>query len=229
MTEVFEKIVTSLSITQLELFNVVFALLLATAISLIISQVYKHTHRGLNFELAFMTTLVALAPIVAIVMMFIRGDLVLSLGLIGSLSIIRFRTPIKDTRDMIFLFWVIATGLGCGTHNWSIVIISAIVVSIILFVLHFVSYGEIKDKDFVLVVSGDKPIDGVHLNKTLKNYVKSMQIRSKEIDDNLWETIFEIQFSKLQGETIDKMIAEVKLVDGVQKVSLLAPQIAMPV
>lgn len=102
-----------LYLTGGDLFTILFSLGLAAAIAVIISQIYKHTHRGMNFELTFMTTLVLLAPIVAVVMLFIRGDLVLSLGLIGSLSIIRFRTPIKDTRDMVFLFWTIAIKLGC--------------------------------------------------------------------------------------------------------------------
>jgi len=96
---------------KLDFASVLFSLFLAVAVAFLVSQIYKYTHRGLNYELAFMSTLVLLAPIISVVMLFIRGDLVLSLGLIGSLSIIRFRTPIKDTRDMVFLFWVIAVGL----------------------------------------------------------------------------------------------------------------------
>jgi len=143
----------SLTISGRDLSDVVFSLALAFVIAVIISQLYKHTHRGMNFELTFMSTLVLLAPIVAVVMLFIRGDLVLSLGLIGSLSIIRFRTPIKDTRDMVFLFWVIAVGLGCGTYNWVIVIYSTIFIAIIMYVLYFMKYGRSRNTDFVLVVS----------------------------------------------------------------------------
>jgi len=107
----------SLAMPGRDIFDVVFSLIISVIIAIIISQIYKHTNRGMNFELTFMATLVLLAPIVTVVMLFIRGDLVLSLGLIGSLSIIRFRTPIKDTRDMVFLFWTIAVGLGAGTYN----------------------------------------------------------------------------------------------------------------
>jgi len=229
MTNVLEYVLDSLAITRPELFSVVFSLLLATTISLVISQVYKHTHRGLNFELSFMTTLVALAPIVAIVMLFIRGDLVLSLGLIGSLSIIRFRTPIKDTRDMVFLFWVIATGLGCGTYNWIIVIISAIVVSIIIFVLYFVRYGQTINNDFVLVISGKPPYMTKTLNEIVRKYTNDLQIRSKESYENHWEIIYEVRFGKLSGDETDALIYELKQIAGVEKVSLLAPQIALPV
>src|SRR5690554_6776393 len=130
----------NLLISGQDVSDILFSLFLAAVIAVIISQIYKHTHRGMNFELSFMTTLVLLAPIVAVVMLFIRGDLVLSLGLIGSLSIIRFRTPIKDTRDMVYLFWTIAVGLGCGTYNWVVVIISTIFIGLIMFVLYFIKY-----------------------------------------------------------------------------------------
>src|SRR5690625_5465921 len=72
----------------------------------------------MTYERSFLTTFVLISPIVTMVVYFIQGDLVVSLGLVGSLSIIRFRTPIKDTRDMVFLFWSIAVGLGAGTGNW---------------------------------------------------------------------------------------------------------------
>jgi len=85
----------SLAMPGRDIFDVVFSLIISVIIAIIISQIYKHTNRGMNFELTFMATLVLLAPIVTVVMLFIRGDLVLSLGLIGSLSIIRFRTPIN--------------------------------------------------------------------------------------------------------------------------------------
>ena len=88
-----------------DLKDALLSLALASVMGLLISQLYRYTHRGLNYEHTFMAALVLMAPIVSVVMLYIRGDLVLSLGLIGSLSIVRFRTAIKDTRDMVFLFW----------------------------------------------------------------------------------------------------------------------------
>src|SRR5690625_5583288 len=83
----------------------------------------------MTYERSFLTTFVLISPIVTMVVYFIQGDLVVSLGLVGSLSIIRFRTPIKDTRDMVFLFWSIAVGLGAGTGNWTITIVASIIVA----------------------------------------------------------------------------------------------------
>lgn len=214
-----------------EIADIVFSLVLAIAIAIIISQIYKHTHRGMNFELAFMTTLVLLAPIVAIVMLFIRGDLVLSLGLIGSLSIIRFRTPIKDTRDMVFLFWVIAIGLGCGTFNWTVVIISTIIITILMYLLYFIKYGRSRNTDFILVVTANSKYkdDDNTIEKIIYSYTKDARIRSHESDSEHWEVIFELRFPVLTGQVTKKMINEIKSVKGVEKVSLLAPQLALPV
>ncbi|MCC5929266.1 MAG: DUF4956 domain-containing protein [Cyclobacteriaceae bacterium] len=229
MDQLLEFVKGSLTLPKPDLFSILLSLIIATLVAMVISQVYKYTHRGLSFELSFMTTLVVLAPIVSIVMLFIRGDLVLSLGLIGSLSIIRFRTPIKDTRDMVFLFWVIAVGLGCGTYNWTIVILSSIIISIIMFVLHFIKYGQTFQVDYVLAISGTSDYMPDQVYNLIKKYTKEHQVRTKETEDQHWEVIFEVRFDKNAGQQSDNLIKELKSLTEVEKVSLLAPQIALPV
>lgn len=229
IASLIRRLVNLIGFESLDLASVLFSLILAIAVAFIISQIYKYTHRGLNYELAFMSTLVLLAPIVSVVMLFIRGDLVLSLGLIGSLSIIRFRTPIKDTRDMVFLFWVIAVGLGCGTYNWNVVIISTTVISITVFLLHFIKYGQSKGTDYVLVVTGSLALNDSEIGKILKQYARESRIRSKEAEEDFWEIIFEVQLMDLTEEKTSELFGKLRAVEGVNKVSLLAPQIALPV
>lgn len=227
--DMINRIADFVGLTDLDLANVVFSLLLAIAIAFIISQIYKYTHRGLNYELTFMATLVALAPIIAVVMLFIRGDLVLSLGLIGSISIIRFRTPIKDTRDMVFIFWVIAVGLGSGTYNWNVVILSTIVIATLMFLLHFIRYGHSKATDYVLVVTGTKALKSNEIGEILKSYANEVRVRSQETEDDYWEIIFEIQLKDLTEATVGELHGQLNHIPGVKKISLLAPQIALPV
>jgi hypothetical protein len=224
-----DRIADFVGLTDMDLANILFSLILAIVIAFIISQIYKYTHRGLNYELAFMSTLVALAPIIAVVMLFIRGDLVLSLGLIGSISIIRFRTPIKDTRDMVFIFWVIAVGLGCGTYNWNVVIISTIVISLVMFLLHFIRYGHSKATDYVLVVSGTDQLKNQEIGGVLKAFAKEVRVRSQETEEDFWEIIFEVQLKDLTETMVGDLHDQLKGIQGVRKVSLLAPQIALPV
>lgn len=227
--EIIDRTADFVGLSDLDLVNILFSLFLAIAVAFIISQIYKYTHRGLNYELAFMSTLVVLAPIIAVVMLFIRGDLVLSLGLIGSISIIRFRTPIKDTRDMVFIFWVIAVGLGAGTFNWNVVILSTIVISLVMFLLHFIRYGHSKATDYVLVVSGKETLKNTEIGQVLKDYAREVRVRSQETEGDYWEIIFEVQLKAMTEETVQELHDRINLIPGVGKVSLLAPQIALPV
>ncbi len=224
----FTQIINRWTLFQSDAIDILFSLALATFIAFIISQLYKHTHRGFNYEHAFMTTLVLLSPIVTVVMMFIRGDLVLSLGLIGSLSIIRFRTPIKDTRDMVFLFWSIVIGLGCGTFNWAIVSISTIFIVSVVLGLFLLRYGRSQNTDFILVVSGDLIPSNADLGEVISTYASDVRIRSHEIQNSTWEIIYELKLVKLQNDTAENLVQELKLLGNVQKVSLLAPQLALP-
>jgi hypothetical protein len=204
------------------------ALFMAFGLSFFIAMTYRNTHRGMNYEPAFLTTLVLIAPVVALVMFFIRGDLVLSLGLIGSLSIIRFRTPIKDTRDMVYLFWAIVVGLGCGTENWTLALLATIFIAIIIFLLFLFEYGRPKHSDFVLVVSGTGRRSPEESNRLIEKFSSRSRMRSHDIVEDGWEIIYELRFTENQAKQTEQFIHELKNLGGVSKVSLLAPQLALP-
>ena len=211
-----------------DLIEVIFSLGLAAVLGMLISQLYKGTHRGLSYEHTFMASLVLLAPIVTLVMLYIRGDLVLSLGLIGSLSIVRFRTAIKDTRDMIFIFWVIAVGLGAGTYNWSVVLVSTLFIMVIVVVLYYIRYGHSENKDFVLSFSGQLPYAMDQMLEIILRYTVNARMRSYEVQGKNWEIIYELRLSELTSSTADELIQELKTLPGVYNISLLAPQLSLP-
>lgn len=213
----------------LDTFRILFSLVVSIVFGLLISQIYKRTHRGMNYELSFMSTLVLLAPIVTLVMLFIRGDLVLSLGLIGSLSIIRFRTPVKDTRDMIFLFWTIAVGLGAGTYNWMTVILAnAVIIPLVLF-LHLLRYGRSDQADFILVCTGEAECPLEALRSVIGRAVTDAAIRSHEVDGQAWETVFELRGIPASGNLPETLVRDCRAIDGVKGISLLAPKLDLPV
>lgn len=228
LTNTIQKAFASMALTSDDIFNIVFSLFVAAVIGVVISQVYKLTHRGVNYELTFMTSLVMLAPIVALVMLFIGGNLVLSLGLVGSLSIIRFRTPIKDTRDMVYLFWVIAVGLGAGTFNWPMVALASLIILLIIFILYLVKYGRSQNHDYVLVVSGITEFDQAPIRAIINRYTPDAVMRSQVINEELWEIVYELHFGEIR-EPVDDLLREIKQLEAVTNVSLLAPQLALPV
>ena len=211
-----------------DLTNAVISILLAAIVGLLISQLYRYTHRGLSYEHTFMAALVLLAPIVSVVMLYIRGDLVLSLGLIGSLSIVRFRTAIKDTRDMVFLFWVIAVGLGSGTYNWGIVVISSLIIVILVAILFFLRYGFTPNKDYVLVITGKDSFDSEEATMIVQRYCTDPRLRSFNALESGRELVFELQLIDPRVNSAEKLISELRVLPGVEDVSLLAPQLTLP-
>jgi uncharacterized membrane protein YhiD involved in acid resistance len=232
MTEDFESlfndVLSILHLSNQDIFNILFSMSVAVVVGFAISQVYKRTQRGLNHEISYMTSLVVIAPIVTLVMLFIRDDLIISLGLIGSLSIIRFRTAIKDTRDMVFIFWSIVVGLGAGTFNWTAVVLGSIFVIVIIFILYLFNYGKSKNQDYILVISADQNIIYDEIEKVIKPFVINMNIRSHEIQDGSSEMVLELDLKSNDPKDIDKFSKQLSAIELVKSVSLLSPQLSLP-
>lgn len=206
----------------------VIALTVSALLAWLVSILYKRTHRGLNYEHSYISSLILIAPIVTMIMFFIQGDLVLSLGLVGSLSIVRFRTPIKDTRDMIFLFWSIAIGLGAGTYNWLAVGIGTLFLGICVVLLYLLEYDRVKHSDYVLVLSGDGNIELGNFKNIVQSYARTYRVRSREYQGKTWELVLELSFVSPAADKIEEMLAGIRGIKGVEQVSLLAPQLALP-
>lgn len=122
----------------------------AVVIGTILSLVYRYTHKGLSYSQSFSQTIVFVALIVAIVMMVISGSLARAFALVGALSIIRFRTVLKDTKDMSFIFGALALGMAAGTGSYFLAIIGTISVSALAFILHLTNFGAVYKSEFIL-------------------------------------------------------------------------------
>jgi hypothetical protein len=206
----------------------IISMILAVLLGLSIALVYRYTHKGLNYESSFLSTLVLLAPIVTLVMFLIQGDLVLSLGLVGSLSIIRFRTPIKDTRDMVFLFWSIATGLGVGTLNWTLSIFAAIILGLLIALFYLIKYGRQTHNEYILIVSGQNQMNDDIITALSTNTEVSIQLRSTETRKDTFENVYELRFEEALLPSVKQMVETLRKEPNVEKVSLLSPQLALP-
>lgn len=222
------EIIDIFRLDQTTLINFLISIGLAIILGLTIAFIYKWTHKGLNYESSFISTLALLAPIVTLVMFFIQGDLVLSLGLVGSLSIIRFRTPIKDTRDMVFLFWTISVGLGIGTLNWSISILAVVILAVVMVAFYQFRYGRKTHHEYILIVSGQKVFDKKLIESWKENDILSINLRSHEVHRNRFEVVYELAFDKKYMNEIQSMVSNLYDVENIDKVSLLSPQLNLP-
>ena len=129
------------------------ALLLGTLLTLAMVQTYRTTHRGATYSVAFIQSLFILACCTTLIMVVIGSNIARAFSLVGALSIIRFRTAIKDPRDVAFVFATIAIGMGCGTAFYGATIIFTVFVCALLLVLSKLNVGESRSTDAILRVT----------------------------------------------------------------------------
>ena len=122
----------------------------AFIIGVLLSVTYRLTHKGLSYSQSFSQTVVFVAVIVAIVMMVIGGSLARAFALVGALSIIRFRTVLKDTKDMAFIFGALALGMAAGTSNYFLAAAGTVLVILVAYILYKTNFGAVYKSEFIL-------------------------------------------------------------------------------
>ncbi len=130
--------------------DILINLSVAFIFGMIVAFVYNRTHKGLSYSQSFMLTVVFISIIVAMVMMVIGNNLSRAFALVGALSIIRFRTVLKDTKDMTYIFLSLAAGMAAGTSSYFLGSAGVIFFSLVAFVLHATNYGSLYKSEFVL-------------------------------------------------------------------------------
>ena len=144
-----EKYIYDLLITSgdLQLQEIVLRILFATIMGGVIFISYKLTHSGLNYSRKFNITLVTLTIMTSMVILVIGNNIALALAMLGALSIIRFKTSIKDSRDIVYIFWAVVVGVCSGVGNFLIPGIGSCIIFIILLL-----FGQVRDESNILIV-----------------------------------------------------------------------------
>ena len=124
--------------------------LVATAIGFWLAFVYRQNHKGLSYSQSFTQTIIFICLIVAIVIMVIGGNLARAFALVGAMSIIRFRTVLKDTKDLSYVFGALALGMAAGTSNYVLAGIGTVLITILSFVLNMTNFGSVYKSEFIL-------------------------------------------------------------------------------
>ena len=206
------------------------ALITSFIMAYIVSYVYRKTHTGFSYEASFNFTIILVTVIVTIIMMVIGSNIALSLGLIGSLSIIRFRAVIKDSKDMAYLFWAIATGLSVGSGNYLMAASSVFFVSVIVIVLSKMNFSQATHTDYIMVVQSSlDQSDGKNGNMIpdiLDQCEVKWNVRSSLVDrNNLYaETTYSIIFKKISTTIPSALVDNISDLENVKKVTMLSPE-----
>jgi uncharacterized membrane protein YhiD involved in acid resistance len=204
--------------------EIVINLLLSFFFGLLISLIYKKTHKGLSYSQSFMITNVFVSVIVCMVIMIIGNNLARAFALVGALSIIRFRTVVKDTKDTAFIFWSLASGMATGTGSYFLAIAGNIILSLIAYTLHKTNYGSIIKSEFILqfrIKSGDEEISK-NYNKVLSTFTKTQTLLSSESSaDN---KSIKISLDIVLKEELDQntLLKEISSLNGISEVIIIA-------
>ncbi len=203
--------------------QVVVSFLIAFALAFLWATVYRKTHSGIAYTRSFFFTLLLIPSIVAMVMMAIGSNVALSLGLVGSLSVIRFRTVIKDPKDMAFLFLAIGIGLCCGANAWMVAVIGTVSVSLIAILMAKVGHDKAGSADYILIFRSDQSDPWEKINQEAQSLLSWKQLRGAT-DINQGKD-FEYTYSVRLGSqaTPEKLVSQ--LGNGViRQVTLITPE-----
>lgn len=181
---------------------------------MIIYLTYYITSEKVVYNRKFNWSLVTMLLITVIVMMMISSNIAVSLGMVGALSIVRFRTAVKDSRDTMFIFWAMAEGLCVSSQNYRLTFTSVLFIAIVLIISS--KTPGIWNRYLLVIMGSETPIDREAFQEKLKPYVVSQRIRTVNKNDSYEEIILEI---KTRGELNLKVIDELASVPGIQSVN----------
>ena len=203
------------NVNSVSILDMALALLLAFGIGMFIFLVYKKTYQGVMYSSSFGVTLIALTMITTVVILAVTSNVVLSLGMVGALSIVRFRTAIKEPLDIAFLFWSIAVGIVLAAGMIPLAVFGSVIIGIILLV--FVNRKK-SSRPYILVLRCDGHEAEVNAMKYLGDMTERCCVKSKSAQKDTLELDLEL---RLKDDNTD-FINTLSDLHGVQSAVLVS-------
>ena len=203
------------NVDSISILDMALALLLAFGVGLFIFFIYKKTYAGVMYSSSFGVTLVALTMITTLVILAVTSNVVLSLGMVGALSIVRFRTAIKEPLDIAFLFWAIAAGIVLAAGMIPLAVFGSLFIGIIILV-----FANRKDmtNPFIVVLDCDGKKSEDAAVAYLQKHTKRCSIKSKTARKGAVELNLEVRLK----DTNTDFINELTEIEGVQSAVLVS-------
>ncbi len=178
------------------------ALVLSFVIGLFIFFTYKKTFSGVMYSASFGVTLIGLCMITTFVILAVTSNVVLSLGMVGALSIVRFRTAIKEPLDIAYLFWSIGVGIVIGAGLIPLAVIGSVAIGVVLII--FVNKKSV-DNPYILVVNCKDSAVEKKVNSQVADSVKKHIVKSKTVSNNGIEITMEVRLKDMNTEFVNKL------------------------
>ena len=178
------------NIASVSLLDMGIALVLAFLLGLFLFFIYKKCYSGVMYSASFGVTLIALAMITALLILTVVSNVVLSLGMVGALSIVRFRTAIKEPMDIAFLFWAIAVGIVLAAGLIPLAVLGSLFVGIVLLVFSRQKNGE---SPYILVVHCASQDEEAQVRALVEARVRRLNLKSKSVSPGEIELNYEVR------------------------------------
>ena len=188
------------NINSFSTLDVLFALGLSFVLGLFIFMIYKKTYQGVMYSDSFGVSLIAMSMITSLVIIAVTSNVVLSLGMVGALSIVRFRAAIKEPMDIAFLFWAIAVGIVLGAGLIPLAIIGSVIIGIIIVIF---STRKLGDTPYILVVSCENQESENEIQLLVKEEAKKSVLKSKTVNKSGIELTYEVRIYEDSTEFIN--------------------------
>ena len=214
----FQDIFTSSFLERVDavpLLDMALALVLACLVGLFVVFVYRRTYSGVMYSASFGATLVALTLVTTLVILAVSSNVLLSLGMVGALSIVRFRTPVKEPLDSVFLFWCIAAGIVLAAGLIPRALLGSAVIGAVL--LAFSARRNV-DRPYLLVMRAASEEVAQAAESLVRERARAASLKSKTVEPDYIELDFEVRLRGEDSTLVDELAAS----EGVSNVALVS-------
>ncbi len=213
-SDIFKKsFLEGYSTVELSAKQIIVVMFFALLLGLYIYLVYRFLTKKTFYSKSFNISLVLMAVITAAIILTVQSSVVISLGMVGALSIVRFRTAVKDPMDLVFLFWSISVGIICGAGLSEIALILSLVTTVVILILDRI---PVIKAPMILIVNSTEDTDDAILAK-IKENTSSFTEKSRVLTDGTLELVYE-----LRTRDVHALSKSISSLEGVSSVSILS-------
>ncbi|WP_332629794.1 DUF4956 domain-containing protein [Halalkalibacter flavus] len=210
--------------TRLAVIESFAAIILSFILSLLITWVYKLTHKKGQYSQSFIHTIIIMSVVVSVIMIVIGNNIAVAFGLVGAFSIIRFRSAMSDPKDIAFIFFGMATGIACGLGFYILAILFAITLSVLIYILFVVDYGkkDVEEKTLKVTIPENLHYEQLFdelFDKYLKNYTL------QQVETTSLGTMYQLTYliTAKEGVTDKEIMDAIREHNANLKVSIIMP------
>lgn len=209
-----KSVMEGFSQTDITTTQIIITLVITMILAIYIFFIYKLETRSVFYSKEFNITVAVVSVVTASIVLAMQSNIVVSLGMVGALSIVRFRSAIKNPLDLLYLFWSISVGIVCGAGMYEIAVITSIIVTLAIVLLDFI---PVNHPPYLLIIHAKNQGIEEKLQPVLKEYAKNCQVKSRNISKNQLSIIIELRTKEEQ-----KLVAVCSKLEGVANVSLMS-------